>query len=126
MSEERTRVDFNAPQSLVDQADRAADILDVSRTQLLIEALQDELAALTEDEQFQQRLTEAFYDGRTDYQTIEALLGTEEALRLKLLRESIDREPPEPQLDGDLPSTSDFYDGEINEWTPDADTNTQS
>lgn len=112
MPEERTRVGFNALQSLVDQADRVADVLDISRTQLLVQALQDELAALAEDEQFQQRLTEAFYDDRVDYQMIEALLGTGEAIRLELLRESINREPPEPYIDDGMPSTSDFYDGE--------------
>jgi hypothetical protein len=31
MSEEKTRVDFNAPQSLVERADRAADFLDTDR-----------------------------------------------------------------------------------------------
>jgi hypothetical protein len=41
MAEEKTRVDFNAPASLVEQADAIADLLGVSRTQLLVDALRD-------------------------------------------------------------------------------------
>ncbi|MCD2201020.1 hypothetical protein LPA44_14120 [Halobacterium sp. KA-4] len=82
MAEEKTRVDFNAPRSLVERADRAADLLDVSRTQLLIDALQDELAELTDNDEFRARLKQAYYDGRADYQTIEDLLGTEAAMRV--------------------------------------------
>jgi hypothetical protein len=117
MSEEETRVEFNAPRSLVGRADRAADLLDISRTQLLINALQDELADLTGDEEFRRRLEQAYYDGRADYQTIEDLLGTEAAMRLKLLRDSIDRAPPEPVLDDDLPSDDEFYDGMVKTWS---------
>jgi hypothetical protein len=119
MSEEETRVEFNAPRSLVERVDRAADLLNISRTQLLIDALQDELADLTDDEEFRTRLEQAYYDGRADYQTIEDLLGTEAAMRLKLLRDSIDRTPPEPVLDGKLPSDDEFYDGQVQTWTDD-------
>jgi hypothetical protein len=46
---------------------------------------------------------------------------TQEAIRMKLLRESLDREPPEPSLDGDLPTEEEFYNGDIPEWTPNED-----
>jgi len=85
MTEEKTRVDFNAPRSLVERADRAADLLDISRTQLLIDGLQDELAELTDDDEFRARLEQAYYDGRADYQTIKDLLGTEAAMRVNYL-----------------------------------------
>ncbi|WP_207589898.1 hypothetical protein [Halomontanus rarus] len=40
-------------------------------------------------------------------------------MRMTLLRESFDREPPEPQLDGDLPTDKEFYGREdIPEWAP--------
>ena len=117
MAEEKTRVDFNAPRALVERADRAADLLDISRTQLLIDALQDELAELTDNDEFRARLKQAYYDGRADYQTIEDLLGTEAAMRLKLLRDSIDRAPPEPVLDDELPSDDEFYEGNVETWS---------
>jgi hypothetical protein len=117
MAEEKTRVDFNAPKSLVERADSVVEILDISRTRLLIDALEDELEELANDEEFRRRLSDAYYDGRVDYDTIEAILGREEAMRLKLLRESIDRTPAIPTLEDDLPSDESFYDGDVTEWT---------
>ena len=114
---EKTRVDFNAPESLVERADSVVEILDISRTRLLIDALEDELEALAADEEFRRRLSDAYYDGRVDYDTVEAILGREEAMRMKLLRESIDRTPALPQLEDGLPSDDAFYDGELSEWT---------
>ena len=117
MAEEKTRVDFNAPKSLVNRADSVVEILDISRTRLLIDALEDELEALAADEEFCRRLSDAYYDGRVDYDTVEAILGREEAMRMKLLRASIDRTPAIPQLKDDLPSDDAFYDDEVSEWT---------
>lgn len=116
MAEEKTRVDFNAPKSLVERADSVVEILDTSRTRLLIDALEDELEALANDKEFRRRLSDAYYDGRVDYDTVEAILGREEAMRMKLLRESIDRTPAIPTLKEGLPSDDAFYDGEISEW----------
>ncbi|ERG99063.1 MAG: hypothetical protein J07HQX50_00205 [Haloquadratum sp. J07HQX50] len=117
MTEEKTRVDFNAPKSLVERADSVVEILDISRTRLLINALEDELEELANDKEFRRRLSDAYYDGRVDYDTVEAILGHEEAMRLKLLRESIDRTPAIPILKDGLPSDEAFYDGEVSEWT---------
>lgn len=123
MSEGKTRVDFNAPESLVERADALADLLNISRTQLLIDALSDKMGEVTADAEIKRRLRDAYYAGRTDFETVELLLGTEEAMRMKLLRASLDREPPEPQVDAELPSDDEFYDGEVPEWTPDDQTN---
>jgi hypothetical protein len=117
MAEEKTRVDFNAPESLVERADSVVEILDISRTRLLIDALEDELEALANDEEFRRRLSDAYYDDRVDYDTVEAILGREEAMRMKLLRASIDRMPADPPLEDGLPSDESFYDGEVPDWT---------
>lgn len=118
MSDETVRVDFNAPASLVERADSIADLLDISRTQLLIDALRDEIEDLASDERVTRELRGAYYDDRVDFQVVESVLGTEEAMRMKLLRESLDREPPEPALADELPTQSEFYDGEVPEWAP--------
>lgn len=123
MTEEKTRVDFNAPVSLVEQADAVADLLGVSRTQLLIEAIRDELTELATDDDFRRVIADAYYSEELDFDTVESILGTEEAMRMRLLRASLDREPPEPQLAADVPPAADFYDGEVPEWTPGGDAN---
>jgi hypothetical protein len=113
---EKTRVDFNAPKSLVERADSVVEILDISRTRLLIDALEDELAELAADEEFRRRLSDASYDDRIGYDTVEAGLGRQKALRMKLLQESIDRTPAEPQLEYSLPSDDILYDDDVPEW----------
>ena len=117
MSEKKTRVDFNAPQSLVERGDTVVEILDTSRTRLLIDALEDELEKLANDEEFRRRLGDGFYHDRIDYDTVETILGREEAMRMKLLRESIDQSPAIPQLEDNLPSDDEFYNDEVSEWT---------
>lgn len=116
MVEEKTRVDFNAPASIIERADNVAELLDISRTRLLIDALQDELDELVNDEGFRSHLRDAYYDERIDFQTVKSVLGQEEAMRMQLLRASIDREPPEPQLKAELPGDDEFYDGEVPVW----------
>ena len=121
MAADKTRVDFNAPTSLIERADSVVEVLDISRTRLLIDALEDELADLASDETFRRRLGEAYYEGQIDYEKLETILGREEALRLKLLRESIDRTPAEPRLKEELPSDEEFYDGAIPKWSDESD-----
>ncbi|WP_247728615.1 hypothetical protein [Halovivax limisalsi] len=121
MSQEKTRVDFNAPTSLVERADRIASLLDVSRTQLLIEALRDEIDELAADEGFKRRLRDAYYADEIDFETVESILGSEEAMRMKLVRASLDRDPPEPELTGELPTDDAFYGGDAPEWVPGED-----
>ena len=122
MAEEKTRVDFNAPASLVERADTVAELLDISRTRLLIDALQDELDDLITEDGFRTRLRDAYYDERIDFRTVQSVLGQEEAMRMQLLRASIDRDPPEPQLKADLPSDDEFYDGDVPVWQADSET----
>ena len=110
MSEEKTRVEFDAPKSLVDRVDTVAEVLDIPRTQLLIDALENKLDELANEETFRRRLSNA------DYDTVKTILGREEAMRLKLLRESIDQTFAIPELNDDLPSDDTFYDGEVAEW----------
>ncbi|MFC7325962.1 hypothetical protein ACFQMF_15450 [Halorubrum rutilum] len=116
MSEEKTRVEFDAPKSLVERIDTVAEVLDIPRTRLLIDALENKLDELANEETFRRRLSNAYYDGRTDYDTVKTILGREEAMRLKLLRESIDQTSAIPELKDDLPSDDSFYDGGVAEW----------
>ncbi|MFB6296413.1 MAG: hypothetical protein ABEH66_06190 [Halobacteriales archaeon] len=118
MAEERTRIDFNAPTPLVERADALADVLGTSRTRILVDALRDELDELAREDSVRREVREAFYDGRIAFETLEWALGTEEARRVSLLRESLDREPPDPQLEA-APDDEEFYDGDPPEWTPD-------
>jgi hypothetical protein len=63
-------------------------------------------------------LRDTYYNGHTDYDTFETILGCEEAIRLKFLRASIDQTSAIPELKDDLPVDDTFYDGEVVKWTP--------
>lgn len=120
MAEERTRVDFNAPESLVERADAVAELLDRTRTSLLVDALRSELDELAADGAFRRRVRAAYYADRIDFDTLETVVGREEATRTRLLRDSLARDPPVPEGDAsDLPADAEFYEGELPEWTPD-------
>jgi hypothetical protein len=67
------RVEFDAPKSLVERVDNVAEVLDIPRTQLLIDAIENKLDELANEETFRRRLSDAYYDGRTDYDTIETI-----------------------------------------------------
>ena len=116
MTEEKTRVEFDAPKSLVDRIDTVAEVLDIPRTRLLIDALENKLDEFANEETFRRRLSNAYYDDRTGYDTVKTILDREEAMRLKLLRESIDQTSAIPELKDDLPSDDSFYDGGVAEW----------
>lgn len=126
MSDSKTRVDFNAPKDIIKEADVMSELLDTSRTRLLIDALQKHLDDIATDDRFQHQLKEAYYSDRISLEAVSLIVGTEEAMRMKLLRESLDREPPIPDVtDVDLPSQEEFYDGEIPTWKPeDSDSET--
>lgn len=116
---EKTRVEFDAPTPLIERADAVAELLGISRKSLLIDALRDEIDDLVTDERFQRRLKAAYYAERVGFETVESMLGTDEAVRMKLLRESLDREPPKPQVeDTEQPAQAAFYTEDVPEWTP--------
>ena len=125
MPEEKKRVDFNAPISLVERADSIAEVLDRTRTDFLISALEDEIEKLKQDERFRQKIKNAYYNNRIDHDVVEDILGYEEAMRLKLLRDSIDRNTTEPHPEDSPPSDEEFYDGEMPAWTADGGPSTE-
>lgn len=80
MADEKTRVDFTAPKSLVERADSVVESLDISRTASLSMLWRMSSNPLANDEEFRRRLSDTFYDDRVDYDTVEAILGREAAM----------------------------------------------
>ncbi|MFB6200799.1 MAG: hypothetical protein ABEI98_02195 [Halorhabdus sp.] len=104
-----------SPEDLVERADALAEIMGTDRTDVINEALQEFLDERTDDEGFQQRVAEAYYDGRIDRDLVEALVGTERARTFALLKADLESEPhevPEPE------ESVDIYDSETVEVDP--------
>jgi len=106
---EHKRVHFLSPEELIEQADALADIEGTDRTDIIIDALREYIAEATEDERFRQRVAEAYYDDRIEYDLLKALVGTEQARTFQLLKRDLESEP----LDlADPDEDADVYDGE--------------
>lgn len=121
MSADKKRVDFNAPAHLVQQADAIAQVLDRSRTDILIEALREKVTEAANDREVKAELRRAYYEGTLSEEIVEAVLGKEEATRMRLLREGLSREPPAPNPSAEPVPAAEFFDGEIPEWTAESE-----
>ena len=63
MSKEKTRVEFDAPKSLIERVDTVAEVFHIPRIRLLIGALENKLDELAKEKPFRRRLSNAYYDG---------------------------------------------------------------
>jgi hypothetical protein len=102
------RVHFQSPEYLVDRLDAIAELFDTDRTDLLVEAIREYIEETADSETFQELVATKYYDGQLEFETVEQLVGTESAQRLRLLRADLEDEP----LDLAAPDDTDIYDGE--------------
>jgi len=113
MSKEDThRVQFVANDGLVGQADAVAEILSMSRTELIKRAIHGYLDGKRRDDQFRRQAQEAFIDDRIDEETFRQALGTEElviAKRLEATFETLGEGVPDPSDVPEIPSDEEFY-----------------
>jgi predicted transcriptional regulator len=104
-SDDPRRVHFQSPEYLVEQLDAIADLLDTDRTALLVEAIREYIEETADSETFQQRVATQYYNGHLEFETVQQLVDTETAQRLRLLKADIDDEP----LDLPAPDDRDIY-----------------
>jgi predicted transcriptional regulator len=85
-SEERKRVQFRAPRSLVDRADVLAAVLETDRTDVIISALREYLRDAAHDDELKQEIADAYYDGDITFEELKNLVGHEEAANFRVLK----------------------------------------
>jgi predicted transcriptional regulator len=88
-SGERKRVQFRAPQGLVDRADALATVLGTDRTDILVSALRDYLQEAAHDDGLKQEIAGAYYEGEIDLDELQDLVGHEEAANFRVLKEQL-------------------------------------
>lgn len=86
------RVQFRAPEQLIEQADVLATAEDRDRTDVIIDALRTYLSESTEKDDVKRDIANAYYDGVLDYPHVKAILGPKEAENLRLLKDQLDDE----------------------------------
>lgn len=89
---EKKRVQFRAPEGLVERADTLAAVRGTDRTEILISALRDYLHDATHSDQITQEIADAFYSDAISFAELKALVGHEEAANIKVLKEQLSEE----------------------------------
>lgn len=85
----KKRVQFRAPQGLVDQADTLAAVFETDRTDILISALKEYLRDAAHSDEMKQEIAEAYYDDDITFEELKALVGHEEAANFRLLKQQL-------------------------------------
>jgi predicted transcriptional regulator len=84
------RVQFRAPEQLIEQADILATAADRDRTDVIIEALRAYLRESSENDDVKRDIANAYYDGVIEYEEMKAVLGPKEAENLRLLKNQLE------------------------------------
>ena len=92
MSSNKKRVQFRAPHRLIDRTDALADVLGEDRTDILVTALREYLQEATHDGALTQEIAAAYYDDEISFEQLEALVGTEEAANLRVLKRQLNED----------------------------------
>ncbi|MCU4743183.1 hypothetical protein OB955_05670 [Halobacteria archaeon AArc-m2/3/4] len=89
MSSEKKRVQFRAPQRLIDRTDALASVLGEDRTDILVTALREYLQDAAHDDALTQEIAAAYYDDEITYDQLTALVGAEEAANFRVLKQQL-------------------------------------
>lgn len=90
MRNDERRVQFRAPNRLIDRTDALADVLGEDRTDILVTALREYLQDATHDDALTQEIADAYYDDEISYEQLEVLVGAEEAANRRVLKQQLD------------------------------------
>lgn len=90
MSGEKRRVQFRAPDRLIERTDALATVLGEDRTDILVRALREYLREAAHDDAVTQEIAAAYYDDALEFEEVRALVGAEEAANLRVLKRQLD------------------------------------
>ena len=92
MSTDKKRVQFRAPDRLIDRADALAAVLGEDRTDVLVTALREYLQDAAHNDTLTQEIAAAYYDDEISYEQLKALVGAEEAANIRVLKQQLDED----------------------------------
>ena len=90
MSTDKKRVQFRAPNRLINRADALAAVLGEDRTDVLVTALREYLQDAAHDDALTQEIAAAYYDDEITDEQLKALVGAEEAANLRVLKQQLE------------------------------------
>jgi len=90
MSTNKKRVQFRAPNRLIDRTDALATVLGEDRTDILVTALREYLQDATHDDTLVQEIAAAYYDDEITDEQLNSLVGAEKAANLRVLKQQLE------------------------------------
>jgi metal-responsive CopG/Arc/MetJ family transcriptional regulator len=86
-----TRVNFRIPDDLVEKADVAAEVAHKNRTDIIIEALQEYLEDVEDDERFKQAVVELYLDDQIGFEVLKEFIGRQDAESVRASKTLLDQ-----------------------------------
>jgi predicted DNA-binding protein len=74
-----TKVNFRLPEELIEKADVAAEVTHKNRTDIVIEALQEYLEEVEDDEKFKEAVVELYLDDKISFEVLKEFIGRQDA-----------------------------------------------
>jgi len=100
MSGDKKRVQFRAPNRLIDRTDALAAVFGEDRTDILVTALREYLQDVDHDDTLVQEIAAAYYDDEISYEQLKTLVGAEDAANLRVLKQQLDEDFVEEVAEG--------------------------
>lgn len=86
-----TRVNFRLPEDLIQKTDVAAEITHKNRTEVLIEALQEYLDDVEDDEKFKEAVVELYLNDQIEFNVLKKFIGRQDAEAVKASKTLLDQ-----------------------------------
>jgi predicted transcriptional regulator len=86
-----TRVNFRLPDELVEKADIAAEVAHKDRTEIVVEALQEYLADVEDQERFKRSVVELYLDDEIGFDVLSEFLGRQDAESVRASKTLLDQ-----------------------------------
>ncbi|QSG07480.1 CopG family ribbon-helix-helix protein [Halapricum desulfuricans] len=85
-----TRVNFRLPESLIEKADVAAEVTHKNRTEIVVEALQDYLETVEDNEKFKEAVVELYLDDEIGFDVLKEFIGRQDAASVRASKTLLD------------------------------------
>jgi len=86
-----TKVNFRLPNELVEKADVAAEVTHKNRTEIVVEALQEYLEEVEDDEKFREAVVELYLDEQIGFEVLKEFIGRQDAESVRASRTLLDQ-----------------------------------
>lgn len=86
-----TGVNFRLPDDLLEKVDVAAEISHKNRTEIIVEALDEYLREIQDEDEFKEAVVELYLDEEISFETLKRFVGSQDAEAVRASRTILDQ-----------------------------------